>query len=195
MVEILCNNWLDILLVLVGTSAIVVYILQKQSERKAAATKVLLQIDQIEKSVTALKSTRPIDNIAVYKAPVLLEHNSWEECGYQFYKHLQRDDIRLIDDFFVCAAELEKSRVAICRSLSVAWEHKDAELQKRIAEIVRNSENISEDIDSFKQSFNPCAELFTADIPIDILLINLKNYRTLSGTTAYKRLQRLSYRK
>lgn len=194
-VDYLINNWINLALVVVGASAFITYLLQKRNEKKAAATKVLLQIDQIEKNVAALKANRKLYNTDVYRIPVILAYNSWEEYGFLFYKAIPQDDIKLIDDFFVCATELEKSRVAICRSLLVAWEHKDVELQKEIAEITRNGENIDVNIDNFKKSFNPRAEIFTADLPIDILLANLNNYRALSGTTAYKRLQKFSYRR
>ena len=196
-ITFLKENWLNLALVVVGASAIIVYLLQKRSEERAAATKVILQIDQIEKNIAVLKAKRLLDNISVYKAPAILEHNSWEECGYQFYKSMGRDDIRLIDDFFACATELEKSRFAICKSLEVAWKHKDAELQARIAEILLRKENNSynDDINTFMSLFNPRPDIFIANLTIDILIENLNKFRVLSGTTAYKSLQNISYRK
>ena len=196
-ITFLKENWLNLALVVVGASAIIVYLLQKRSEERAAATKVILQIDQIEKNIAVLKAKRLLDNISVYKTPAILEHNSWEECGYQFYKSMGRDDIRLIDDFFACATELEKSRFAICNSLEIAWKHKDAELQARIAEILLRKENNSynDDINTFMSLFNPRPDIFTANLPIDILIENLNKFRVLSGTTAYKSLQNISYRK
>ena len=58
MIEFIKNNWLNLLLVLVGASAIFVYALQKVNEKKAAATKVLLQVDQIEKTIATLKTIK-----------------------------------------------------------------------------------------------------------------------------------------
>ena len=196
-ITFLKENWLNLALVVVGASAIIVYLLQKRSEERSAATKVILQIDQIEKNIAALKAKRSLDNISVYKTPAILEHSSWEECGYQFYKSMGRDDIRLIDDFFACAAELEKSRFAICNSLEIAWKHKDAELQARIAEILLRKENngYNDDINTFISLFNPRPDIFTANLPIDILIENLNKFQVLSGTTAYKSLQNISYRK
>lgn len=194
-VDYLINNWINLALVVVGASAFITYLLQNRNEKKSAATKVLLQIDQIEKTVMALKSKRQIDNIAVYKTPVILEHSSWEEYGYQFYGKMGRDDIKLIDDFFSCAAELEKSRAAICHSLTIAWEHKDAELQARIAEISFSKEKIGEDDIASFSPFESCSHIFTPDISIDILLSYINRYRALSGTTAYERLKKISYRK
>ena len=177
-ITFLKENWLNLALVVVGA-------------------KVILQIDQIEKNIAALKAKRSLDNISVYKIPAILEHSSWEECGYQFYKSMGRDDIRLIDDFFACAAELEKSRFAICNSLEIAWKHKDAELQARIAEILLRKENngYNDDINTFISLFNPRPDIFTANLPIDILIENLNKFQVLSGTTAYKSLQNISYRK
>ena len=195
LIVFLKNNWLNLALVIVGASAIIVYLLQKRSEKKAAATKVLLQIDQIEKNIMFLKSKHQITNVSVYKTPIILEHSSWEECGYYFYRSMGRDDIKLIDDFFACAAELEKSRSAICRSLMTAWEHKDAELQAAIAGIILQNNKVNEEIISFISSFNPRSDIFTANLPIEILLDNLNNFRALSGSTAYTKLQKLSYRR
>ena len=50
-ITFLKENWLNLALVVVGASAIIVYLLQKRSEERAAATKVILQIDQIEKNI------------------------------------------------------------------------------------------------------------------------------------------------
>ena len=194
-VVFLKRNWLNLLLVIVGASALLVYLLQKKNEKRAAATKVLLQIDQIEKNVMALKSNREIDNLVVYKIPAILAHSSWAECGYQFYGSMEREDIKLIDDFFACAAELEKSRVAICQSLTTAWGDKDAELQARIADFAVKKENVDENIDAFIAAFNSKPQIFTAKLPTEILLTNINSFQTLSGTTAYKRLQRISYRR
>ena len=195
MLAFLKENWLNLALVLVGASAFMIYVLQKQNEKRAAATKVLLQIDKIEAAVIKLKSNYQITNIAVYKIPVILEYNSWLECGYQFYRSMGRDDINIIDNFFACAAELEKSRLAICHSLAIAWEHKDAELQMAISNITQKKENIDGDIKSFIASFNPRSEIFTANLPIEVLASNLTRFQMLSGTTAYKKLQKISYRR
>ena len=195
MIEFIKNNWLNLLLVLVGASAIFVYALQKVNEKKAAATKVLLQVDQIEKTIATLKTIKEIDNVSIYKIPMILLHNSWEECGYQFYGSMGRDDIRLIDEFFSCAAELEKSRAAICHAIAVAWEHKDAELQAKIAELISEKRDIEAELAPFCSSFYNRSDVFTARLPLEILLTNLNGFKSLSGTTAYKRLQEISYRK
>lgn len=52
-----------------------------------------------------------------------------------------------------------------------------------------------DDINTFISLFNPRPDIFTANLPIDILIENLNKFQVLSGTTAYKSLQNISYRK
>lgn len=61
---------------------------------------------------------------------------------------------------------------------------------------VRKENNgYNDDINTFISLFNPRPDIFTANLPIDILIENLNKFQVLSGTTAYKSLQNISYRK
>lgn len=191
----LYENWLNIALVLVGATGLVVYLLQQKHKRCAAATKVVLQIDQIEATVNELKGYETLNNEIVYKAKRILDYNSWKEDGYLFYQYLDYDDINLIESFFACAEELEKSRCAICRAMENAWEHKDRVFQNTVGEYARNKETFAQNCAEFRKALDFYAEIFTPGLPISILMQNLKNFRNLSGTTAYKRLKKLSYKK
>ena len=48
------ENWLNLLLVLVGLSAFVTYFWQKRDSKRAAATLLKSQIDSVEKSILQL---------------------------------------------------------------------------------------------------------------------------------------------
>lgn len=194
-IDFVRSNWLDLGLLLVGFFAFVVYLLQKRDEKKAAATKVILQIDHIENIISELKSKHSLDNITIYKIPIILENDRWEECGYLLYRNISGCDIKLVDDFFSCAAELEKSRAAICHSMLVAWEHKDAEVQAKIAESINCNDGERKKVEDSISLFESCDHIFTGGLPIKIIENNLSNIRYLSGTTAYKKLQKISYRK
>ena len=81
------NNWSNLGLIIVGTFALVVYILQKRDQIKTAATLLKSQIDDIERIVKDLRNYDRLENATIYNLPVILPANYWEE--YRRYRWLQ----------------------------------------------------------------------------------------------------------
>lgn len=123
-----------------GFSAIGIYKAQKRDKIKTAATIVISQIDSIEAVIKNLHSNNPLTNEIVYKSKPILDYNYWSQSKYLLSKRLGVENVRLIENFYAQAEEIEKSRRAICHELIIAWEHKDYILQKYMAEIFNLTE-------------------------------------------------------
>ncbi len=177
-----------------GFSAIIIYKAQKRDRVKTAATIVISQIDSIEGVIKDLQGNNPLTNEIVYKSKPILDYNVWSQSKYLLSKKLGGDNVRLIENFYAQAEEIEKSRKAICHELIIAWEHKDYILQKHIAEI----SNLAEEqrlkaMMDFNNRFEGNSKVFSPQLPINILLHNLSQFKCLLGTSAYEKLRKMSY--
>lgn len=182
------------LIAIAGFSAIVIYKAQKRDKIKTAATIVMSQIDSIEAVIKDLRSNNPLTNEIIYRSKPILENNSWSQSKYLLSKKLGGDNVRLIENFYAQAEEIEKSRRAICHELVIAWEHKDYILQKHIAELLDVSEEQRlKELKEFNDKFENNPKLFSPHLPIHILVNNLSQFRYLLGTSAYKKLREMSY--
>lgn len=208
MLNFLLDNWVNLLLVLVGLSAFGVYFWQKRDEKRTAATLVKGQIDLIEERVRSIKNDHQLGNIVVYHSKIILQENLWEKYKHLLIKDLQKSDAAIIQRFFDSAEQIEHARSDIIQTITHAWEHKSltehqvvAELiQKEIDKKVEIKEEIqtqgeTNKIELFRQVYRPLDLVFTPDIAISALVKHLNDFDMLSGTTAYKAIQNWSYDK
>lgn len=188
------NNWSNLGLIIVGTFALVVYILQKRDQIKTAATLLKSQIDEIERIVKDLRKYDRLENATIYNLPVILPANYWEEYRHLVVKKVGTDGCNILSEFYRQAEQLEKSRVAICNRLSTAWEHKDMIMQEKLFEISGNiSQEERDNIENNLANYINCNDIFNPKIPIDILFTNLRNFRLISDSITYNTLKKLSF--
>ena len=186
---------INALIMVAGFSAIIIYKVQKRDKIKTAATILISQIDAIESIIKDLRSTNPLTNEIIYKSKVILDRNYWSESKYLLFKKLGTDNVRLIEEFYAHAEDIEKSREAICHELISAWEHKDFILQKFIADYsTYPDEQRSKSLQDLSKNFEASSKVFSPSLPISILVNNLSQFNYLLGTTAYKKLSNISYR-
>jgi len=208
MLDFIKINWVNMLLVIVGLSAFVIYFWQKRDEKRAAATLVKEQIDSIEDRVRALKNDHQLGNISVYHSKVIIQENLWEKHKHLLIKSLQRADAEAIQRFFDSAEQIEHARSDIIRTMTHAWEHKSlvghqiigqlikAEVDKKVNTPPGKKEEIQIEmnkVEVFQQVYGPLDLIFTPDIAIKTLVKYLNDFDVLTGTTAYKVIQSWSY--
>lgn len=193
----LISDLINVCLLAVGGTALGVYKRQKRDEVKAAATLLKSQIDSVEKVVKDLKSIGQLSNQIIYQQPVILSRNYWEESKHLLIKKIGLDGVKLLEEFYGQAEQLEKTRGDICHELVTAWEHKDLIVQEKLYDYYNN------DLDEVKKSqlkknlsgFEENDKIFTPGLPVDIFIKNLEDFRLLSGTTVYQKLSEISYYK
>jgi len=86
MKSFISSNWVNLLLIIVGLSAIVIYILQERRKIIDAASLIVLQIDDLQVRLQEIASyviDRQLNATAFYESLPLIEDNYWSQ-----YKHL-----------------------------------------------------------------------------------------------------------
>ncbi len=138
------RNWSDILIMIGGFSAIVVYFGEKRYKIRSAATVVVGQIRDIEDIIKDLKKNFQLNNVIVYNSKDIIKENMWEKHKHIFVKKLSNDEFNMVQNFFDEAEKLERERMAIVKALNVAWEAKSHEEWKVISEFIVEEMNRGE---------------------------------------------------
>lgn len=198
------ENWLNLLLVLVGLSAFVTYFWQKRDSKRAAATLLKSQIDSVEKSILQLKNDHDLGNQSVYNSGKILSENLWEKYKHLFVKELSQSEIDLIQRFFDNAEQIERTRADITKSMMLSWEQHGA-MQHNLAcnliekNILSGNLELSdtkarpEGWNDFEKRLDRVDFGYTPDLVIKFLIKALDNFVNLTGTTAYEKIRKLSF--
>lgn len=199
----LWKNVFDIALVAVGASAFITYFLQQKNERKAASTLILDQIDSIEKTVHSLKedyhhNNKTLDDNAVYLANEIAYKGAWNEYQYLMVKKLSQSELSLIQRFFESAYQIEKARADIVHCFKLGWNNKSMVTYLKYGQFMdptyeTKNEEPKKLIDLFLEN-TANTHSFSPGIAYKALYAELDNYAKLSGTTAYEKLHKMSFR-
>lgn len=197
MISFLINNWkyiIDILLVIAGLSAFVIYYAQKKAELYTAGTLIIGQIVLVEKNVSVLKDDHQLNNVAVYNAKPIIQDNMWEKYKHLFAKRLTGSEYEMVQQFFDHAEQLERARLDIVSTVINGWRDKSSVEHQEVAKMILVGKS-EEDIEWFRGNFRPRELVFTPDVTIKALTKSLDNFSRLTGTTAYSKIQKCSYSK
>ena len=190
--EFLQKYWNDLLVAIVGLSALLIYYFQKRDRLYSAATLIVGQIDQIEKSISILKDDPQLGNISIYNTKVIIRENMWEKYKHLFVKRLTTPEYELVQRFFDHAEQLERSRIDINGTILNAWKDKSTIEHQFVGQMILEGKSIAE-ITEFSSNFRPLDLVFTPDITINALVKSLQNFNELKGTSAYTKIRKKSY--
>ncbi len=105
----LCENWLNLLLVIVGTSAFITYWLQGRRKISEAASLIVMQIEDLQKRMREMKtyvSEEQLNATAFYESQVLFKTDYWDQYKHYFIRKLDPFSFSTLDEFYSCASEV-----------------------------------------------------------------------------------------
>ena len=194
MFDFLFEHWVDLLLIVVGLSALVVYWFQKHDAFYSAGTLIIGQIMLIEKNITALKETHLLNNVVIYHSKPIIRENMWEKYKHLFVKKLNQSEYEMVQQFFDHTEQLERARLDIVSTITNGWRDKSSVEHNVVAHMIREEANPQE-IEGFRGNFRPKDLVFTPDVTINALMKGLETFSKLTGTTAYSKIHKRSYDK
>lgn len=190
------KDWSNLLLVGVGLSAFIVYFIQKRDKKRAAAMIIKGQIDSIEKCLMDLKSDYQLNNISIYHSKIILKDNFWEKYKYLLLNNFSQSEVSCIQDFFDAAEHIEFARSNIVNMMKLSWENKARVEMDVIGAYIKempNMERTNPVIQQFEMCYRPFDIGYVPDFVFNTLVKQLNDINVLSGTTAYQKIQRISY--
>lgn len=107
------QNWRDILPSIVGSFALVIYILQRQNEKTNAASVLVLQIDELLDKIRELSSyivEGQLNNTAFYESLPLFEENYWNKYKHLFVKDMDASDYSALNHFYNYASKIQEQQ-------------------------------------------------------------------------------------
>ena len=189
------KNWSDVFLIGVGLFAYFIYRFQKADKIRNAATELKEQIVEIENSIERLKELLlGVNSVQMYKLGPILTESLWKKNRSILSSHLEEEDRRLIQNFYISAERIERARGDIVKCLIDAWYHKSNIEQEHIYNHIQDIRPESENSEARLDLFMKDGRIFSPKI-CEETLNEANGFNLLSGTTTYKELVKLSKKK
>lgn len=108
------DNWVNILLVLVGTSALVIYKLQERRKKIDAASLIVLQIDEMQQRLREI-STYIVDEqlnaTAFYESLPLMEENYWGKYKHYFVRSMDATSYASLNQLYNYVSGIQEQQL------------------------------------------------------------------------------------
>ncbi|MFR6290970.1 MAG: hypothetical protein ACLUKQ_05900 [Peptococcaceae bacterium] len=107
--EFLYTNWLNSALVIVGTSALVVYWVQERRKVSEAASLIIMQVEDLQKRMREIGSYISgglLNETAFYESQMLYKTDYWNKYKHYFIRKLDDYSFNTFDEFYNCASEV-----------------------------------------------------------------------------------------
>ena len=175
--------------------AVYQYKQQKKSELKTAFTSIVNEINQIDSVVYELyklSDNGNLKSIDLYSSAPVIEENYWNRYKHLVMKELDQTDIKVLDEFYYNATQIERARKEISHDLAQNWLLKAQTMLNEKLEILKKSMEKPEDDTYFYKFYND-AFTFLPGVPYEIFLKYFTLYRPIMTSVTYKKLVELSY--
>lgn len=189
--------------------AIILYKIQVKDKIKSAFTLIANEIEQIDDMVSKLielNNDDKLNNIEVYNTTPILTYNHWEKNKHIIIKYLNKTDIKILDEFYYNAVQIERARKSLTDALDNNWYAKTLAVQNYIANFISNSlvnineqelkkelEITNEFSNKITYIYNEIDRAFTPRVPVDILTKYLKLYKPIISSATYHTIVEKSF--
>lgn len=114
MISFLTNNWVDMLLVFVGTFALVIYRLQERRKKIDAASLIVLQIDEMQERLREISTyivEGQLNATAFYESLPLMEENYWSKYKHYFVRDMDATSYTSLNQLYNYVSEVQEQQL------------------------------------------------------------------------------------
>lgn len=104
------DNWANILLIFVGASAVLIYVIQERGKETEAALLVILQIDELQDRIKEIQSfivDGQLNETAFYESKSLFGEDYWNRYKHRFVRKVDAKSYRTLNALYDCATEIQ----------------------------------------------------------------------------------------
>ena len=108
--DFLSKNWVNLLLIVVGAFALLIYILQERRKITEAASLVILQMDELQERIKEIQSyiaNGQLNETAFYESRTLFVEDYWNRYKHYFVRKMDNKSYRTINTLYDCATEIQ----------------------------------------------------------------------------------------
>lgn len=116
MLDFLKDNWGNLGLIIVGTFALVIYILQEHKKRIEAASLIVTQIDEIQDAIREMSTfiiDMSINETAFYEMLPIIDENYWNKYRHYFIRKIDANSYSSINNLFRYATEIQEQQILL----------------------------------------------------------------------------------
>lgn len=113
MADFISNNLINILLVIVGTFAMIIYILQERRKVTDAASLIVLQVDELQDRVTEIQSyivDNKLNETAFYESQTIFGEDYWNQYKHYFVRKMDFRSFKILNSLYECAIEIKEQQ-------------------------------------------------------------------------------------
>lgn len=114
--EFIAENWVNILLVVVGSFALVVYILQGRKQKIDAASLLVLQIDELQERLQEISTyivEGQLNETAFYESLPLMEENYWKKYKHYFVRKMDATSYTALNHLYDYVSEIQEQQLLL----------------------------------------------------------------------------------
>ncbi len=183
---------------LVGSSAIYLYIKQKDDKKRDSASILLMEIRNAEKIIDQIKGGNIVLNQFDIK---LLSSNSWNKYNYLFIEDFDRDELDLVNNFYIQCSIIDNYLHQI--NINTQLRQKSSYIHKTLVELSmtesqlslnQESNKVSYDIkrDNFIKMISSEGYSFIPDAAKNAIDKALRNIRYVTTSSAGNKLKKIA---
>lgn len=174
--------------IIAGLVAIVVYWMHKRDERINATRIILSEVRNAEQQISKIKNDGIVSDFSS-----ILQFNSWQKYAHLFMKALDRDELDLINNFYIACTLAETEINRLKSYLPLAMEEKAKALQQQLVDLAKDErEKYKEAKDAIHKVVHEENYWFLPNAPKDKLLHYLGNIQIVTPTTAGQKLKKIA---
>lgn len=183
------ENFKNLAAPIVGTVALIVYWLNKRTEKRNAATIVLMDIRHAEHVVQSILEKGTVDTFV----KKIITENNWSKYKHLFASDFSQDDFLAFNRFFEACVDISESRTRMLEIFNSGIRAKAEKLQQMLLSIDKPESNEGKQkreeliSNAHKESY-----VFEPDDPKLRIYRNLQLMGRLSNTIAFEKLKAIS---
>lgn len=182
------NSFIGLATILTGGIVILVFCLNKREERMRAARIILMEIRNIEAAILKIKETGVVNEYTVFP------QSSWEKFNHLFAKRMDRDEMDLLDKFFITAKLTKITVERINNFLPLQNEQKAWHIQEKLVDFASklSAEDYEKEKNKFLEIIHKENYWFLPDDPKEKIITYIRNINLVSGSIAMSKLKKIA---
>lgn len=114
MINFLEENWVNILLIIVGSFALAIYLLQERNKKIEAASLIVLQIDEFQERLIEISSFivgEQLNETAFYESLPLMDTDYWNKYKHYFVRKMDATSFTTLNKLYEYVAEIQEQQL------------------------------------------------------------------------------------
>lgn len=193
-------NIMQLFIAFFGSAAFLTYWWQKREQIKTAATLIINQIDDAEYVICLMKEPQNKANDVLCRTPEIIGENYWDKYKVLFIKRFRNSEIEVFEKYYGTICQIQKGKDVVMSALDsfLKWHSLEHNVfQKEMSDLKASGEiNLLQQKENATKIFlEEHVTLFQSQIGVAMMEQGLSDFYSIKGTTAYKALEKMSYRR